>query len=343
MGIEYSFIYDIIVIALLLGFLFVGAKKGLAGVIVGLAAAVIAFLCASAFSSPVADYFYTTIVEEPLEQTIDSTMDEAMDGITIAGLADLDYDNISINGTDINELTPNYTGTSKAVMDLSSVDLSGTGIERLDLDAFGFDDVDFSNVNGKIAEFTMSEINKYGLGRVVVAHVIAVEMQDTPIFRQIMHYTNVVGQTLPILFGGMADGISDGSEEALTTLVLSMGESSVSVRGAVMDNIISPLFKTAANTIVFILIFAIVAALLGFISTHLSFLNDIPVVGGINAFGGAVAGLLEGVLAIFVVCIIVRLIIQVSGGDVMFVNNVVVEDTKLFNIFYGLEFLDLLN
>ena len=343
MGIEYSFIYDLVVGALLLGFLFVGAKKGLAGVIVGLAAGFIAFFCASFLSTPIADYFYTTIVEEPLESAVNSSMDAAMDEITLVGLADLDYDAIVINGTPISEVSPAYTGTSKAVMDLSSVDLSGTGIQQLDLSAFGFDDVDFSDVNGKTAELTMSEVSKHGLGRVVVAHIIAVEMQDTAVFRQIMYYTDAVGDTLPMLFGDMADSIAGGSEEAITTLILAMGETSVSVKGAVMDNIIAPVFKTAANTIVFLLIFIIVAAVLGFVSSHLSFLNDIPVVGGINVFGGGIAGLLEGVLAVFVVCIVVRLIIQVTGGDVMFVNNTVIEDTKLFNIFYGLEFLDLLN
>ena len=342
MGIEYSFIYDIIVLALLIGLTFVGAKRGIAGVIVVLAAGFVAFFCASAACGPVSELFYTSIVEEPLESAVDSAIDAAAEEIILVGLADIDYDAITVSGTPVGEVVLNYTGTSSAVLDLSDVDLSKTGIENIDLTAFGFDDVDFSSVNGKTAELSMSEVNRYGLGKVIVAHIISVEMQGTTVFRQLTRYTAMIGQTFPIMFGDMADKISNGSEDAITSVLLTMIDNSVSLKGAVVDNIVAPLFKTAANTIVFLLIFGIIAAVLGFISTHLEFLNDIPIVGGINSFGGAVAGLLEGVLAVFVVCIVVRLIIGLTGGDVMFVNDIVIEDTKLFNIFYGLEFLDLL-
>ena len=278
-------------------------------------------------------------ISTALQKAVDTALDSAMGEITLAGLSDIDYDAIVINGVDIEDVTLNYTGTSKAVLDLTSVDMSKTGIDELELSAFGFDDVDYSDINGKMAELTMSEVNKYGLGKVVVAHIIAVQMQDTTVYRQIRSYADIIGDTLPTLFGGMADSIHNGNEEAITTLVLAMQDTSMSVNGAITDGIIAPVFKTAASTIVFLLVFGVIAGVLGFISTHLSFLNDIPVVGGINAFGGAIAGVLEGVLCVFVMCIVVRLIVELSGGDVMFVNNTVIEDTKLFNIFYGLDFL----
>ena len=53
-----------------------------------------------------------------------------MSSITLSGLSGMDFDSVKISGTPVSEITPDYSGTDKVVIDLSNVDLSGTGFER---------------------------------------------------------------------------------------------------------------------------------------------------------------------------------------------------------------------
>ncbi len=342
MGIQFAVIYDIVVVAVLAGMVFNGAKKGFAAVVVGLVSLAAAFICAMAFKEPISAWVYDSIVEKPLEEAVDSELDSVMNNITLSSLSELDFEAVKISGVYVKDIQPNYEGTGKAIMDLSDVDLSGTGITAYDLKSLGFaEDVDFSSLNGKTAEFSMAEIQSEGLGKLAAAQVIAVKMRESSVFGEVIKFTDTVGQTLPQLFGEMSEEIAKGSAETLRPVVLAMINSKDSVKTAVIDGIIKPYFMTAAQTIAFTLIFSLAAAVLGIIAHALELVNKIPVLGSFNAFVGGIAGLAEGLLTICVVCLIVRFIISLSDGTMIFLNNMAIEETYLFKIFYNLDFLNL--
>ena len=98
----------------------------------------------------------------------------------------------------------------------------------------------------------------------------------------------------------------------------------------------------AANTVIFILIFLLVSVLLGVLAAALKAVNKIPVLGGFNAFVGGIAGLLEGLITVFLICIGVRLLVSLSGGNIMFFNEMTINSTFLFGIFYNFDFLNFL-
>ncbi len=341
MGTQFAIVYDLAVAAILIGMLFSGIKRGFASAIVSLAAVVVAFICAITLSKPITGAIYTSYVEQPVKQTVNIAIDEVMGSVVMEGIENLDYSTVKVGGVSIEDIVPNYSGTNKAVLDLSSVDLSETGISEVDLTKFGLSaDTDYSNISGKTAEFTMTDINRYGLGKMVVAQVIAVNMQNSEIYRTLITFTASVGDAVPAYFGTMSTHISKGSVDPLRSIVLIMQTARLNLRDAVIEGIIRPCFNVTVQTIVFAVIFFAVVIILNLVAKLLKFVNKIPVIGGFNAFCGGVVGLVQGLLTVCITCLLVRVIAVMSGGNIIFFNNAVIDSTIVFKYFYDFEFLN---
>ena len=341
---NFAIIYDIITIGLLVGMLFAGFKRGFASAIVSLAAVVVAFICSMLFSGPIADFAYKNFAEQPIEQTVSTAIDSAVGSITLSGIADVDYSAIRVNDVAVEDIEPDYGEQNKVVMDLSNVDLSSCGITAEDLKGFGVTgEIALTGVSGKTAEFTRTDIERYGLGRMVVAQIIACNIRNSPSFGVIAEFAQNVGEAVPLLFGGMADEIADGKASAVRSVVLIMMSSSASFKEAVINGMIEPCVKILVQTVAFVLIFCVVVIALSLLSKLLKFVNKIPVIGGLNSFCGGLVGLVEGVFSLFVVCIIVRLITVLCGGTIMFFNAADIDSTYVFSVFYNFDFLNFIS
>ena len=343
MGTQFALIYDIIVLAVIGGMIFAGVRKGFASVIVGIAAVFVAFVCAMIFSAPVSEALYDRFIEKPVSEAVDSALDDSMSAITLSGMDKVDFDNIRISGVAAADYSPKYDGTSKAVVDLSDLDLSGSGIENADLSAFGIDSgMDLSCVNAKTAEFTMSEIETYGIGKLAAAQFIAVSAADSDFLSSFAEYTDSVAKALPSYFSDMAQDIKNGGTSAIRTVVLNMMDATSSVREALIEKIVRPVFIMAVQTVLFIVIFIVVQIVLGLAARGLKIVNKIPVIGSVNSAFGGVAGFLQGLITVCVICIVFRFGIALSGGNVVFFNETAINSTYLFKWFYNFEFLNFL-
>lgn len=341
MGTQFAVIYDVIIIAVIAGMTFAGAKKGFASVIVGFVAVFVAFFCAMSFSEPITDAIYRSAVEQPLETAVDEQLDAVMGKATLSGMSHVDYEMVMISGQHASVYPIDYAGTNKAVVDLSDMDLSRTGISSADLSLFGIPaDTDFSSVSGKTAEFTMAEVEQYGLGKLAVAQYLAVNAQSSEFFAGFLDYTDKIGNAVPFVFGDISNSISGGSVPALRNIVIKMADGSASAKDAVINGVIEPYFKMAVKTTLFVVIFLVVSVLLGVLAAALKAVNKIPVLGSFNAFVGGVAGLLEGLITVFIICIGVRLLVSLSNGNIMFFNEMTINSTFLFGIFYNFDFLN---
>lgn len=341
MGSQFAVIYDLIIAVVLVLAVFGGVRKGFVSTVVGMAAVFLGFFCALAICTPAAELVYSSAVEKPVSEAVSKALDESMGSLSIGGLSDIDYDKITISGTPVNEIKLNDEGNGKIVLDLSDVGMSGSGIENADLSGFGFStNEDFSSINGKSAQFTISEIDKNGIGRLVTAQVIAVRIQDSSIFTMLNDYTTAVGNAVPMLFGSMAEDISNGELSALRSLVITMMNTSSSVKTAVVDNIVRPTFMAVMRTIFFVLIFAIVTAVLEIVASALKIVNKIPVIGSFNGFLGGCAGLVKGVFTIFVICIIVRFVVTLTSDEVILINESAINATHIFRFFYDFDLLN---
>lgn len=344
MGTEFAIVYDLVVVAILIGMLFAGFKKGFASAVISLAAVFVAFACAMIFSQPITDALYTDIVEKPVEEAVSAALDDTMDSIDLAEIASIDYSKVLISDVAVGDIEPRYFGSAKALFDLSDLDLSGTGISKADLTKFGIaKGTDFSSVNAKTAEFTMTDIDRYGLGQMAVAQYIAVSMQKTELFDTFAEFVENVGEAVPAFFGTMSQEIVNGSVPSLRSVILVMISSASNAKDAVINGIVEPCVRIAVQTIAFAVIFIVVSILLNLLAKLLEFVNKIPVIGGLNAFCGGVVGVVQGLLTICVVCLAVRMVTVLTGGNIMFFNNAAIDSSIIFKYFYDFELLNFIS
>jgi len=337
-------IYDIVIFAVFLGMLLSGMKRGFASAVVGLAAIFVAFVCAMTFSAPISEALYSAHLEPPLEEAVESVVDDAFDKLTLAELSDLDFDEVTVNGNSLVDLTPDYSSSNLYTYDLAQVDLSATGIAEYDLSAFGLsEDIDYTAVNGKTAEFTRTDIDRYGLGRMIVAQIIAVHLADTEYIEMLESFTDKVGEAAPIFFGNMSERIRNGDSGSVRSVILIMMTSELTAKEAVIDGMIRPCYSIASETLFFCIIFLVVAIALSVVARLLKIVNKIPLIGALNVLAGGIVGAVQGLLTIFIVCLIVRVITVLSGGNVMFFNNSAIEETLFFKTFYNYEFLNFID
>ena len=320
MGSQFAIVYDILIAVVLVFAIFSGAKRGFVSAVVGIAAVFVGFFCAMTFSAPLTELVYTSMVEKPLTEAVSQTLDDNMSSITLSGLSGMDFDS-----------------------DLSNVDLSGTGFESADLSKFGFgSSEDYANMNGKTAEFTMADINAYGLGKLATAQVIAVKLAASPMISGIQEYVGIIGGLFPAQFQDISQGISDGEISMVRSLVLTMIDCSSSVKSAVIDHMLRPAFTLVMKTIFFAVIFIVVSCVLDIVARLLKVVNKVPVIGSVNGLLGGICGAVSGLISICVICILVRFIVTLSGGNVLLLNDTAIDSTFVFRYFYNFEFLNFL-
>lgn len=341
MGQEFAIVFDVAIVAVVAIFFFAGWKNGFAKVILGMAAVVAAFACAMIFSKPIAETIYNNFIEQPLEEQVDSAIDEGLRSMRLDGIADIDFDKVEISGKPVTEITPNYAGTGKAVFDLSNVDFSKTGLNVDALKAVGQnDEIDLTSVNAKTVDFTMDDIEKYGLGKLVTAQAVAVQFLERDDFDGLNDIAELVGRYFPIK-SGVTSSDTIGVNAA-RLLALTMIETKDSIKGAVIDGIIEPNCLIVIRTAAFILIFSVVTIVIGIIANLTKAINKIPVIGKANALAGALAGLCEGVIAVFVICLVIRFIVSQCGGNAILFNQTAIDSTLIFKRVYEVDFLNFL-
>lgn len=341
MGQEFAIVFDVVIVVLIVGSFFAGWKNGFAKVIIGMAAVIVAFGCAMWFSEPIASAVYTNFIEKKVEEQIDNAVGAGLKAIDLGGIPDIDFSKVEISGVPVTAITPNYAGTGKAVIDLSDVDLSKTGISKEDVDALGSGkDIDLSSINAKTVNFSMDDIEKYGLGKLAVAQVVAVNLSHRSDFNGLSEIAETIGKYVP----GMSDTANSEAlgVSAARTLALTMIETKNNIKDSVIDGIVAPNCIIVIRTIAFILIFALVSILVGVVANLTKLINKVPVIGKANAIAGGIAGLCEGIVAVFVICLIVRFIVSLSGGDVILFNQTSIDSTFVFKRFYEFDFLNFL-
>lgn len=344
MGSEFAIVYDVIVAAVLLGMLFAGFAKGFTKSILEIAAVFIAFICAITLSEPSANAIYDNFVDKPVREQIAEVTGGADDSfmkLSPFASAKLDFEAVKINGTPVTEIVPDYEGTGKAVFDLTNVDLSKTGLSEMDLSLLGIKSTDdLSSVNARAADFSMSDIETYGLGKLVTAQYLATTAMQRDM-------AGTLGKVISTISGYLPSSVACENSESLTvsavrTVLVSMMDLGASAENALVEGIIKPRCVVFLRTILFAVIFALASVLLGIVIKLSGAVNKIPVIGKLNALAGGILGLGEGVLVVFIVCLAVRFIISLAGKDAVFFNESTIEQTFLFRHIYNFNFLNFL-
>lgn len=341
MGEKFAIAFDIAVIAIIAVFAFVGMKRGFAKVALGLVSALAAFAAAVFLSGPIATAVYTNLIEKPISEKFDDASGQVLGSFTLGNIASIDFSKVKINDEYADDIEPNYAGTRKAVVDLTRLDLSETGLTGEDLAKIGIiEDGSLKKLDGKTAEFSMDDIERHGLGKLATAQYIATQLVKLPAFSALDGITESVRKYLPSISGSAASDSSGTS--AARSIVLGMINTRSSLKTAVIDGMIKPECMLVIRTAAFALIFIIAGVALKIICSVTGLVTKMPVLNKVNAFLGLVLGLVEGLITVFIVCLATRLIVSFSGANSILFNQTAIDSTFVFKIFYNFDFLNFL-
>lgn len=342
MGSQFSVVFDIISVAIVVLMCFAGWRRGLAGIVIGFCAAIVAFAAAITLSDPIAEWVYDSYVEKPLTEKLEESVDSAFPKLSLNSFSDVEYESVYISNVAVDKIVPEYSGRNSVSMDLSDVDLSLIGLNFEDLNFLGLDNsYNLTSINMKTAEFTKSDVERYGIGKLVVSQFIAINLIQKGEFDEFNKFADIVSDYIP---GKSISSHTDSIKVSyVRQLVMSMIDTRTELGDTVINNFVRPNCIVVIRTVAFVLIFSIVFAIMRLIASAAKLIDKIPVVGGINSLLGGVAGLLEGILILFAFCLVVRLIVSVFDGDVMMINQETIDKTVIFKKIYDFSFLNFLN
>lgn len=339
MGSEFFWFLDLMVLAVLAIFIYRGAKKGAVGVIISAVTAVAAFAAAFVLSGTVSENIYGSFIKEQISGYIDSNIQTAVGGEMIPGLSETDMSKALIKDTPLADIELSFDDNGKAKLDLSSVDLTDTGLQEADLSTFGINaDFDYSNVRAGIITVTQDELEKYGLGNIVLARIIAANLASDKIESALAGLGDKMSGTFSSGLRSFGKDLATGSSDAVYTVVITMISAATADYGAtIMDNIVTPMVLPPLKIIVFLLIFAAVALILTLIANVSKIINHIPVISSANGIIGAILGLVEAVIVLLIMCLVLKFLITVCADQLVFINSTTVEKTFIFRHIYALD------
>lgn len=88
------------------------------------------------------------------------------------------------------------------------------------------------------------------------------------------------------------------------------------------------------SLILFIILFAVLLFVFKKLFGAIAKLFRLPLINVADTIVGLVFGILEGILAVYIMAFLIRLIIPLTGGDVLFFNETYVADSVFFSLFY---------
>ncbi len=337
MGSEFFWFLDILAAAIIIVYIFRGAHRGAVSVIISAAAAIVACVAAFSLCGPISEKIYDSFIRENVTSYVSDKLGGVFGREPIAGMSQIDMSKAKINGIYLSETVPEYDETNTAIVDLSLVDLTETGVQNADLSSFGVGrDIDYSAVKvGKIT-VTKAENEKYGMGNIVLAHIIASNLTSDRVYSVFADIGAKISKTFVLDLKGIGTGLENGSTDAVYSIVVSVISGAQADYGEkLIGDIVTPLVLTPLRIIVFFIIFVLVELILNVIAQATKLINRIPVISSVNGFFGAVLGALQGVIMMMLICLAVRFIITLCGDSLVFINQTTIDKTFIFRFFYS--------
>lgn len=344
MGTEFFWFYDVILAAILIGMMFIGAKKGFVRMVLRLCAFAASFVIALMISNGVSGWIYDSFISKPLEQTISTSINDALGDNVVTQIGKIDMEKAKINGKSIDSLELKADDKAgKVTVNLGNVNLSNTGISKVDLTSFGVDkNIDYSNINLGSVQIYESDIEKYGIENMILTEVLAQNIKNSAIADSVNEIIDKVGETVPAL-DLKGKTIEDLDSGTINSVVVSVVQSSGNPGKAVLDNVAKPVVLVPLRTIIFVVLFILIFIILSILIKATSVINKLPLIGQLNSLLGGVAGLLQGLVIVFIVVIIAHMAVELTNNTLIFLNDMTINKSFAFSKIYNFSFLDFLN
>lgn len=103
--------------------------------------------------------------------------------------------------------------------------------------------------------------------------------------------------------------------------------------------IVRPIIELFLKIIVFLVLLCVLRLIINPVSNMFKFVNKVPVIGALNVLLGAILGAVEGLVTVYGLALVIRLVVNVSGDSLIFLNTETIELTYIFKFFYELNLI----
>jgi len=114
-----------------------------------------------------------------------------------------------------------------------------------------------------------------------------------------------------------------------------LGDNSEALAAVLVNNVLQSPVLALLRGISFFIIFSLTVFLVRYLSRVLNIVNDIPVVGRFNTLLGGVVGLLQGLVALYLLAILLQMVIQLTGNELAWLNRQVIDSTFVYRVFFN--------
>ena len=120
------------------------------------------------------------------------------------------------------------------------------------------------------------------------------------------------------------------ADEEQTDLLAELMADGASLAEALVESLLEPLFLSLLETVCFVVLFLLFAGIIRLLISLSGILNRLPLLGGANRFLGGVCGLCEGVVILYLLGILLRMLAATAEPDSLITVDLL-EETKLLS------------
>ncbi|MCR4781106.1 MAG: CvpA family protein [Ruminiclostridium sp.] len=338
MGSEFFWFLDLLALAIFAVHIYRGATKGAVAVLISAVSAVLALIVAFSFSGMISESLYNSLIKDKVESYVENSIESAFGGGGQDTRSDIDMSKAMIKDKYLSEITMKFDATDRATLDLSSVDLSETGIGDADLSPFGLsDETDLQNVSAGTVTVMKADYEKYGIENIVLARVIAANIASEKLENSLNEIGGKLSETYAVNLKNFGKDLSAGSSDAIYSVVVALVSANAADYGEqIMEHIVSPMVLPPLRIIIFLVLFILTVTILNLIASVTKLINRIPVLGKVNGVLGAVLGFIESIIMLLILCLVMKLAITLCGNSLVFINEPTIDKTFIFRFFYAL-------
>lgn len=340
MGTEFFWFFDVIIIAILIGSMLTGGKKGFVAMLLSFVSIIVSFVVALSASGLIGEAIYNSVVRDRLSESINEQLTQTLGNSIASDLSSIDMSKVTVNGNKISQLDLSGDSAGKITLNLDSLDYSKSGMNKVDLTAFGIaKGTDYSKIKVGTVQVYKTDVNSDNIGNVILAQTLASGVQSSAFYTGLTDILTTIKETTPAI--GIGPEILNQSDNKLIpTIIQSIIESKQTLGDSLLDNVVKPIVLVPICTLIFLVLFAIISILLSIVIRGTQVINKIPVIGTLNSFLGVLLGIVQSVFVMFIVVICVHMIIILTDNTLIFLNELTIEKTYLFRYIYNFDFLN---
>ncbi|MCL1903920.1 MAG: hypothetical protein FWF94_05845 [Oscillospiraceae bacterium] len=347
MGTQFFWFYDILLAAILTGIIYRCARQGFAARIWAFVGVALAFIIALSVSAPIAVLLYDNWISPGVIDKINYTesleVSEHLSSnsakATFDTLRNADMSKALFSGKTLAQIETEVVidEFGKAFLDLYDydIDLSKTGIAEGDLSFFALDSkFALSKVNLGKLDISAADYAKYDLGDIILSQIISHRIAERAKANH-EELNQILTDTMP----GFTHAARGGSDMIALLMLNVINFQAESLETIVNDNLVRPTMLVPLKALIFAIVFALVNILATAVSRAARLVNAVPLVGRVNHILGGFLGVIEAGIVILLVCIGIRIVISLTGDNIILLNSMTIDNTLVFKHIYNISFI----